>query len=223
MEEEPQKEEKYKSVKIKEEKNGNNSSMSDMEFEDENINININNISNKTDSSNIGEKKKDNSNIRKLNLENIDNFRNNDFMTYREKTKYNLKSKREEDKQSQQNKNEINTYRTEKNSEKNELILQKMRNRLPGDFIPKIKEKDKISQHVQIIHPKIKMNKKIRIHTLDNLFSKNYNDNYHKDYLKLKPKTLLDNPYYSYIEDKAKTNVKVHKCFLFDSNLKKKK
>ena len=92
----------------------------------------------------------------------------------------------------------------------------KKKNRIPGDFIPKIGTKDKENYHVQLI-PSNEVNSKVIVHTLDNSFNKSFNDQMNKSFSKLKPATLLDNPKYVYLEENH-NNVKIHKSNLL-SNL----
>jgi hypothetical protein len=133
--------------------------------------------------------------LKKLNLKNCNNYNHNP-LTYRETNKINIfnHGKSDED----LNNFKINTSR-------------EMR-KLPGDFVPKIGKNDKISHHVELI-PSIEINTKIHLNTLDNSFTKSFNEEFNKSSNGLKPASLLDNPKYVYLEDNY-NNVKVHKSNL---------
>ena len=160
-----------------------------------------------------------------------DNGDNNGLFTYREKNRFNLLTSKINE--IEEIKNTFNTSRDYQdnddddergnlhkkiNKKYDEVILPnnhkiKKSKKLPGDFVPKIKEFDKIGQHIQLI-PSTERTTRILIHTLDNSFNKSFNEIFNSSFNKLKPASLLDNPKYAYLEDNY-NNVKVHKSKLF--------
>ena len=175
------------------------------------------------------------------------NDNENDQLTYREKNKISIFNPRSSFYKSENNnknnylntsreypnnKNgengKINLYKENKNRKYEEMAMHagfphKKKNKLPGDFVPRIKVNGEMTQHVQLI-PSFETENKIRIHTLENSFNKSFNDEFNKSHI-LKPTSILDNPKYSYIEDNY-NNVKVHKSNLLkiakDKDWKKK-
>jgi hypothetical protein len=110
----------------------------------------------------------------------------------------------------------INLYKENKNKKYEKMAANagfphKKKNKLPGDFVPRIKANGEMTQHVQLI-PSFEIENKIRIHTLENSFNKSFNDEFNKSNI-FKTASILDNPKYSYIEDNH-NNVKVHKSNL---------
>ena len=160
----------------------------------------------------------------------------NEQLTYREKNKFNifnpraslyksendnkinyLNTSREYPNYQIRENAKINLYKENKNKNYEEMANnpgfphKKKKNKLPGDFVPRIKVNEDMTQHVQLI-PSFQKEKKIHIHTLENTFHQSFNDKFNKSN-KLKPTSILDNPKYSYIEDNY-NNVKVHKSNL---------
>ena len=179
-------------------------------------------------------KKKTNYNIpKKLNLNKI-NLYDDEPLTYRENNRYNLFNNKKNEKEI--NNFTLNTPREKfDNNDRNKIYCKinsnfngifinnshlKKKNKVPGDFIPKIEAKDKDNYHVQLI-PTNEIDTKILIHTLDNSFNRSFNDKLDKSFNQLKPITLLDNPKYVYLEENY-NNKKIHKCNLLNNNISKK-
>ena len=112
----------------------------------------------------------------------------------------------------------INLYKQNKNKKYEEIAMQVgfpniKKNKLPGDFVPRLKTNEEMTHHVQLI-PSFYKEKKIHIHTLENSFHQSFNEEFNKSNI-LKPTSILDNPKYSYIEDNcSNNNKKVHKSNL---------
>ena len=196
-------------------------------------------ISNKNDNVNNRDKKifkiPNTLNLKKYANTHDNNDNENEQMTYREKNKINIFNPRQSlFKSENNNKNnylntsreypnnkngengKINLYKENKNKKYEEMAIHaglthKKKNKLPGDFVPRIKENGEMTQHVQLI-PSFEIENKIRIHTLENSFNKSFNDEFNKSNI-FKTASILDNPKYSYIEDNH-NNVKVHKSNL---------
>ena len=196
-------------------------------------------ISNKNDNVNNRDKKifkiPNILNLKKYANIHDNNDNENEQMTYREKNKINIFNPRQSlFKSENNNKNnylntsreypnnkngengKINLYKENKNKKYEEMAIHaglthKKKNKLPGDFVPRIKENGEMTQHVQLI-PSFEIENKIRIHTLENSFNKSFNDEFNKSNI-FKTASILDNPKYSYIEDNH-NNVKVHKSNL---------
>ena len=223
-------------IDFDEEINNNNKTFDSTKIMNSDEDKDTNFISNKNENE---YKKRTNYNIpRKINIVKINRYDdydddNDEPLTYREKNKYNLFNNKKNDEEI--NNLMLNTSREHLNNDHDEIYSKinknlkgiiiynphlKKKNRIPGDFIPKIDTKDKENYHVQLI-PSNEVDTKILIHTLDNSFNKSFNDQMNKSFIQLKPTTLLDNPKYVYLEDNY-NNVKIHKSNLLNNKKSKK-
>ena len=188
-------------------------------------------ISNKNDNDYKNKKKY---NIpKKINIQNNNNY-DNGILTYREKNKYNINNSNFNDQEykdkmlntSRENGEYHNLYQKINNKFDGYIINEhyhhklNKKNKIPGDFVPKISNNDKTSHHVELI-PTSEEETKIYIHTLTNSFNKSFNEDFNKSCRQLKYATLYDNPKYVYLDENY-NNVKVHKSNLLNNKQKEK-
>ena len=184
-------------------------------------------ISNKNEND-FKNKKKYNIISNRINIKSNNNNYDNEILTYREKNKLNINNSNINEQEfkdkilntSRDNREYHNLYQQIDNKFNGIIINEhshhkiNKKNKIPGDFVPKISLNEKTSHHVELI-PTSEESTKVYIHTLKNSFNTSFNEDFNISYSQLKHATLYDNPKYVYLEDNY-NNLKVHKSNLLN-------